>query len=108
LYFLECILRYDYFYFSNLLELIHIEGKVTYSKIVTEFQSKLITCLEEYKKQNQYSFLGYKSPTYNTDRKVVSKLDIILNRIRKWEKAEVYLEHFNYASFKLDVGFWNY
>ncbi len=93
MYFLECILRYDYFYFSNLLDLIYIEGKVTYSKIVSEFQSKLIKSLEEYKKQNQYSFQGYKSPTYNTDRKVVSKLDIILNRIRKWEKAEVYLEH---------------
>ncbi|WP_157831431.1 hypothetical protein [Confluentibacter flavum] len=93
MYFLECILRYDYFYFSNLLELIYIEGKATYSKIVSEFQSKLIKSLEEYKKQNQYSFQGYKSPTYNSDRKVVSKLDIILNRIRKWEKAEVYLEH---------------
>lgn len=93
MYFLECILRYDYFYFSNLLELIYTEEKVTYSKIVSEFQSKLIKCLEEYKKQNQYSFQGYKSPTYNRDRKVVSRLDIILNRIRKWEKAEVYLEH---------------
>lgn len=93
MYFLECILRYDYLYFSNLLELIYIEEKVTYSKIVSEFQSKIIKSLEEYKKQNQYSFQGYKSPTYNTDRKVVSKLDIILNRIRKWEKPEVYLEH---------------
>ncbi len=93
MYFLECILRYDYFYFSNLLELIYIEGKVSYSKIVSEFQSKLIGSLEEYKKQNQYSFQGYKSPSYNTDRKVVIKLDVIINRIRKWEKAEVYLEH---------------
>lgn len=93
MYFLECILRYDYFYFSNLLELIYIEGKIRYSKIVSEFQSKLIKSLEEYKKQNQHSFQGYKSPTYNTDRKVVSKLDTILNRIKKWEKAEVYLEH---------------
>lgn len=93
MYFLECILRYDYFYFNNLLELIYIEGKVTYSNIVREFQSKLIKSLEEYKKQNQYSFQRYKSPTYNTDRKVVNKLDNILTRIRKWEKPEVYLEH---------------
>ena len=49
--------------------------------------------MKEYKNQNQNSFQGYKGPTYYTDRKVVGKIDTILNRIRKWEKAEVYLEH---------------
>lgn len=92
-YLLECILRYDYFYFINLLELIYINQAVTYSLVVHEFQSKLVKSLNEYKRQNQISFQGYKSPSYNTNRKVLSKLDTVLDRIGKWEKPGVYLEH---------------
>ena len=93
IYFLEKILKIDYFYFSNLLELIFLQEKITYLEIINEFQNKLIKCLEVYKEQNKYSFERYKSPNYNTVRKVVNNIDAILNRIKKWEKPNVYLEH---------------
>jgi len=93
IYFLERILKNDYFYFSNLLELFFVEEKIAYSEIVSLFQNKLIKCLGIYKKQNQYALEGYKSPDYHTDRKVLNNIDTILNRIKKWEKADVYLEH---------------
>lgn len=82
IFFLECILRNDYFYFSNLLELLFITERATYPHLVQVFQSQLITRLESYKQSNSFG-----------DRKVLNNIDTILNRIKKWEKAEVYLEH---------------
>lgn len=82
LYFLECILRNDFFYFSNLLELIFIDEKTTYFNLVKTFQRQLIGCLEDYKNLNAFD-----------DRKALSNIDTILIRIKKWEKADVYLEH---------------
>ncbi|WP_407518410.1 hypothetical protein [Elizabethkingia anophelis] len=82
LYFLECILKNDFFYFSNLLELIFIDEKTTYSNLVKTFQAQLIGCLEDYKNLNVFD-----------DRKALSNIDTILTRIKKWEKADVYLEH---------------
>lgn len=82
LFFLECILKNDYFYFSNLLELIFIAERTTYSHLIKLFQSQLIKRLESYKQSNSFG-----------DRKVLNNIDSILSRIKKWEKAEVYLEH---------------
>lgn len=82
MFFLECILRNDYFYFSNLLELLFITERATYSHLVQVFQSQLITRLESYKQSNSFG-----------DRKALNNIDTILNRIKKWEKPEVYLEH---------------
>jgi hypothetical protein len=81
-FFLECILKSDFFYFSNLLELFFLSGKTTYLVLVKKYQDQLILRLEDYKKQN----------TYN-NRKVLNNIDVILKRIHSWEKAEVYLEH---------------
>lgn len=77
MYFLEKILRNDFFYFSNLLELIFIEENVTYTFIVNKFQHQLISRLNEYKQE----------------RKGVNNLETILKRIQSWEKPNVYLEH---------------
>ena len=81
-YFLECILKNDFFYFSNLLELFFLNRKTTYLVLVKKFQAQLILRLEDYKTQN----------TYN-NRKILKNIDVILKRINNWEKAEVYLEH---------------
>ncbi|SHL08447.1 hypothetical protein [Flavobacterium chilense] len=82
IFFLECILRNDYFYFSNLLELLYIEEKTTYSHLVHVFKNQLIARLENYKKENSHE-----------DRKILNGIETVLNRIKKWEKPEVYLEH---------------
>lgn len=82
IYFLECILKNDFFYFSNLLELFFISGKTTYLVLVKKYQAQLILRLEDYKKQNTY-----------TNRKILKNIDVILKRINSWEKPEVYLEH---------------
>jgi hypothetical protein len=82
IYFLECILKNDFFYFSNLLELLFINGKSTYTDLVKTYQNQLLNRLEDYKIQN----------TQN-DRKILKNIDIILKRIISWEKSDVYLEH---------------
>lgn len=82
IFFLESILKTDYFYFKCLLELLFIEGNTTYSTLVKMFQNQLFSRLENYKQTNSYG-----------DRKSLNNIDMILKRIKKWEKAEVYLEH---------------
>ena len=81
-FFLECILKSDFFYFSNLLELFFLSGKTTYLILVKKYQAQLILRLEDYKKQNTYD-----------NRKNLKNIDVILKRINSWEKAEIYLEH---------------
>lgn len=83
IFFLESILKNDLFYFSSLLELLYIEGKTNYSFLTQVFQSHIIKRLENFKQL---------SNTFG-DRLVLNHLDTILNRIKKWGKAEVYLEH---------------
>lgn len=81
-FFLEIILRYDYFYFSNLLELLFINEKIEYSSLVQIYQDKIIKCLENHKESNKFG-----------DRKVLNDINEIINRIKKWEKPITYLEH---------------
>jgi hypothetical protein len=82
LYFFELILKYDYFYFSNLLELLRQNKKNTYESILNNFQNKLIQNLEEFKIINRSSEL-----------KIIRNIDSVLTRIKKWEKPLKYLEH---------------
>lgn len=82
LFYLECILRADYFYFKSLLEILFIEGNTTYSALVKAFQNQLLYRLENHKQSNSYG-----------GRKLLNNIDTILNRIKNWEKPEVYLEH---------------
>ncbi|REA58223.1 hypothetical protein DSL64_21695 [Dyadobacter luteus] len=82
IFFLEHILRNDYFYFSCVLELMFIEERTTYSHLNKVFQHKIVSRLERYRQSSEFG-----------DRKVLSNLDIILNRIKGWKKADIYLEH---------------
>jgi len=81
-YFLECILKNDFFYFTNLLELIFVKELVTYSDIISAFQQKLIDCLHEYRTQELI-----------IARKAIREMEKIIHRIKSWENPEVYLEH---------------
>lgn len=82
LFYLECILKTDYFYFKCLLEILFIEENITYSDIVKTFQNQLLYRLENYKRANSYG-----------ERKLLNNIDTTLNRIKNWKKPEVYLEH---------------
>jgi hypothetical protein len=82
IYFLECILRNDFFYFNNLLELIFVKGLITYSDIISLFQNKLLDCLHDYRRQELI-----------IERKIMRDIDKIIHRIKSWLKPEVYLEH---------------
>lgn len=82
MYFLENILRNDYFYFSNLIEIIFIEENVTYAFLVNKYQGQLISRLKEYKESDLL-----------IKRKSLNNLEAILKRIKSWEKPDVYLEH---------------
>lgn len=82
IYFLEHILKRDFFYFSNLLELIFLNKNVSYTFLINQYQSQLITRLNEYKE------IGVL-----TDRKDLNNIETILKRIKSWEKPNVYLEH---------------
>lgn len=82
LYFIERILKNDYFYFSNLLELIFLKEEVDYSELLVLFQGKLLSSLGEYKEN-----------IYGNDVKQVRELNNIKYRIGNWERPKVYLEH---------------
>lgn len=77
MYFLEKILRNDFFYFMNLLQLIYIKENATYPYVIEKYQSQLISRLSEFKHKGKSS----------------NNLETILNRIKNWEKPKVYLEH---------------
>jgi hypothetical protein len=82
--FLEHILRYDFFYISSILEIIAINGKLNYNKDLKkegQFYNFLLQRLKEYKS------------AYDIDRNSLYQISIIEDRILKWEKPKVYLEH---------------
>lgn len=82
LYFLEHILRNDFFYFTCLLELIYIEEKAEYRRLIQKYQAFLIMRLKKYRGSNSFG-----------DRQLKNDINSIINRIQNWEKPEVYLEH---------------
>lgn len=82
LFFLEQILRHDYFYFSTLLELFFIEQDASYTYLIENFQAKIIDKLEL-----------YKNSVLHSDRKIYNNFDSIYKRINSWEKPGIYLEH---------------
>ncbi|MBP1838624.1 hypothetical protein [Formosa algae] len=80
IFFLENILKYDYFYFSNLLEVIYINERTSYIDIISVYKDKLINQLKEFN-------------SFNRNRKVSNEINTVLKRILNWEKPEKYLEH---------------
>lgn len=81
-YFLEVVLRNDYFYFSNLMRIFFLFEKLSYNQIIKLFKDQLIESLKYYKECDAI-----------WDRKMINGVDEILKRIMRWEKAEIYLEH---------------
>jgi hypothetical protein len=80
IFFLENILKYDFFYFRNLLEIIYINENTSYSDIKSKYKDKLTNQLREFN-------------SFNRNRKVSSEISTVLKRILNWEKPEKYLEH---------------
>lgn len=80
IYFLETILKNDYFYFYQLLEIIYLEGEIDYKTLKEIYQIKLIDLLKRYSRKI-------------FDRKKNTEIQIVLKRISNWEKPEIYLEH---------------
>jgi hypothetical protein len=83
LFFLETILKNDFFYLSVLIEQIYIQMDTSYLEISNSFQKALLNRLNEYKvgliaEQNSRNLF---------------KLIELYDRINKWSKPEVYLEH---------------
>lgn len=83
LFFLETILSNDYLYISSLVELIFVKRETNYSELLVTFHKFLIRKLDE--------FIS-RLVLYN-DHKSARKIRIISERIKKWEKPKVYLEH---------------
>lgn len=80
IFFLENILKYDFFYFRNLLEIIYINERTSYIDIISIYKDKLINQLKEFN-------------SFNRNRKVSNEISAVLKRILNWEKPEKYLEH---------------
>ncbi len=83
LYFLEQILRMDYFYISSLLEIIHIKGETSYLELKDMFQNFILERLNNFIEQ----IISDKS------QKAVGEIKSIQERINRWKKPDVYLEH---------------
>jgi hypothetical protein len=83
IFFLENILKYDFFYFRNLLEIIYINEKISYSEIINIYPNKLVNQLKEFNTLNDF----------DRNRKVAIEINTVLKRIVSWEKPEKYLEH---------------
>lgn len=83
LFFLETILREDYLYISWLIELIFIKEKTSYSELNSLYQKYAIDRITEL--ENKFRT--------KTNLKLRRKLAKIKERITKWEKPVVYLEH---------------
>jgi len=82
LFFLEVILRNDYFYISSLLKILLLNERVTYASLLNAYQPFLIKQIEDIEKTGKL-----------LNRKTIEKLRLVLNRIKGWKKPEVYLEH---------------
>lgn len=82
MFFLESIIKNDFFYFRTLLEVLFVEENIAYSTLKKSFQNQLISHLERYKRT-----------TSNKNRDVLRAINTVLVRIKNWERAETYLEH---------------
>jgi len=83
LFFLETILREDFLYTSLLLELIKMKGNTDYPELVENFQPLILNRL------NQMANATW----FKKSSKQYREIKRVIERIQKWQKAEVYLEH---------------
>lgn len=83
MYFLEQLLTKDFFFISLLSEIIYVNRNCNYLLIKKSFQQRVLTRLDEIISNSE----GLYSVKTNKDLREIYK------RIKKWEKAEIYLEH---------------
>jgi len=83
LFFAELILKHDYLYISSIAKLLYIKTEVSFEYLKNIFKKYLLKNINDYIVDNT-SFLKYEEKR---------KLKSIYNRINKWEKPEIYLEH---------------
>jgi len=82
---LEQILKHDFFYLTNLIELIFVCEPTNYAELKKNFQLFLLKKLEEIK--NQGCRRG------DIPRRFIGEIAAIHKRIENWKKPGVYLEH---------------
>lgn len=83
LFFLESILTNDFLYVTSIIEIIYVKKETNYSELIKDFQKYVLKKLDEFATRL----------AQNNDIKAERKIKAISNRIKKWEKPEVYLEH---------------
>lgn len=83
LFFLEILLKKDFLYLSIILELSYIRKSTNYAELLKNFQQSLLHRLNEYKA----------NLSEENNLKPIRKINTLIERINKWEKTEVYLEH---------------
>jgi hypothetical protein len=84
-FFLELLLRNDFFYLLNLLELMYVYGSPNYAELIDCFHSYTLRKLNEILAQSG-----------NWDESVkpeANKIKVIQKRIKEWDKPNKYLEH---------------
>ncbi|MCB0706406.1 MAG: hypothetical protein KDC34_13915 [Saprospiraceae bacterium] len=85
LFFLEVLLKNDFFYLSSILELLFVSSDgCSYQHLRDSFQVHLINRLNDNIREVQFE---------GKSSKVIRNLQRVKNRIEKWEKPEKYLEH---------------
>jgi hypothetical protein len=81
IFWVEQILKHDFFYLTNLIELIFVCEPTNYAELKKNFQPYILKKLGEIKNQG------------NIPRRSIHEIAAIYKRIENWEKPEVYLEH---------------
>lgn len=82
LFFLESILSSDYLYFSILLKMFFQKRELEYKQLKITFQDEIIEKLKKVQKEAQID-----------NRSLIRNLRSLIDRINKWEKPQIYLEH---------------
>jgi hypothetical protein len=81
----EQLLKHDFFYLTNLLELIFVCEPSNYVELKNNFKDYTLKKLEEILKQSRDRDTASKN--------AVNNISAIFKRIKSWDKPEVYLEH---------------
>ena|GEM_PF-873421 len=85
IFFGEQLLKYDFFYLTNLLELIFVCESSNYVKLKNNFKDYTLKKLEEILKQSR--------DRDTVSKRAVTDINAVYKRIKSWDKPEVYLEH---------------
>lgn len=85
IFFGEQLLKHDFFYLTNLLELIFVCEATNYVELKNNFKDYTLKKLEEILKQSRDGD--------SVSKRAVNDISAVYKRIKSWDKPEVYLEH---------------